>query len=77
MIDEFDSENPVDKRIQEYETIISQLKKNQPGMEVKLCNDTSIHLEEVGFSKLDVYLKIRGSFLYSLSVPIVLKMESL
>lgn len=56
MVDEFDSDNAskdtarvMEKRIQEYESIISQLKKQHPeSVELKLCNDTSIHLEEVG-----------------------------
>ncbi len=53
MVDEQD----MDKRAEEYEVIIAQLKKANPEGRVdsvKLCNDTSIHLQEVGF----VYLVV-------------------
>ena len=47
MVDELD----MDKRAEEYEQIIAQLKKASPVESrvdmVKMCNDTSIHLEEV------------------------------
>ena len=55
MVDELDSEKDssdatkvLEKRIQEYEQIISQYRKTHgDSTEIKLCNDTSIQLEEV------------------------------
>ena len=54
MVDEFDSQKAnstdvtrlLEKRIQEYEAIISQYKAGSSN-ELKLCNNTSIHLDEV------------------------------
>ena len=54
MVDEFDSQKAnstdetrlLEKRIQEYEAIISQYKAGNSN-ELKLCNNTSIHLDEV------------------------------
>ncbi len=64
MLDEQDKENSatdlgraIEKRVQEYEAIIAQLKRACPEGKVdsvRLCNDTSIHLEEVGMWKINI-----------------------
>lgn len=48
-----DSSKQLEKRCQEYEMIISQLKKGRGGElnEIQLCNNTSIQFEEVSSNK--------------------------